>query len=160
MDAETHNKYLAYCHLGYAALQLLMLIVMGLGLVSFILMSQSHRHGPGPPPAFFAIIFLFVLAFQTLMCLPSALAGYGLLKKKSWARTVGLVAGIVAAMSFPIGTAVCVYSCWFLFGETGRTFYGEERPVAHLNAPGQRVSTGAPHQEPVWTPPEPPNWRD
>src|SRR5271169_5708810 len=41
-------------------------------------------------------------------------AGWGLLQREEWARTVALVVGFIALLSIPIGTALGVYTLWVL----------------------------------------------
>ena len=70
-------------------------------------------------------------------------------------------------MSFPFGTALCVYTLWFLFGE-GKNFYetlgagGTGRgalPNASTFGWEAQGSTRARQYE-YTPPPQPPNWRD
>jgi hypothetical protein len=58
------------------------------------------------------------------MTVPSVVAGYALLKRRRWAKVAGIVAGVTAATSFPVGTAVAVYTFWFLFSDVGKQLYG------------------------------------
>jgi len=41
-------------------------------------------------------------------------AGWGLLQRESWARTVALVVGFITLLSIPVGTALGVYTLWVL----------------------------------------------
>ena len=165
MTPEEHNKNLGWAHLAHGGFQLLMM----LAIFTFFFLLIPLPGGPGgngPPLPFFLIVAVFILFFQLLFILPAFLAGYGLLKRKPWAKTMGIIAGVLAAMNFPIGTAVCVYSMWFLVGEGGQGLYDKAgaRPRASLG--------GAPPPPPDWTssrktsereyvpPAQPPNWRD
>jgi hypothetical protein len=40
--------------------------------------------------------------------------GWGLLQREEWARTVALIAGFVALLRIPLGTALGVYTLWVL----------------------------------------------
>ena len=44
--------------------------------------------------------------------LPSIIAGFGLLRRRSWARPLIIVMSIIHLFSFPFGTALAVYSLW------------------------------------------------
>ena len=57
-----------------------------------------------------AIIFVIVAVFAALYLA----AGYGLLKREPWARVLGMIAGALGLLSFPIGTAIGVYALWAL----------------------------------------------
>jgi hypothetical protein len=49
-------------------------------------------------------IFLFILA------IPKIIAGIGLMKKKEWGRILTLVVAFLSILSFPLGTALAIYS--------------------------------------------------
>jgi hypothetical protein len=162
VDAEKHNKYLAYAHFGYAGFQLLWSLVV-VGLMMVIMSAAPDQHGP--PPAFFAMVFAVMVVVQLFFTLPSVVAGYALLKRKSWARIAAIIAGATAGMSVPLGTAVCVYTFVFLFSDAGKQLYDADtnramRPVASLfGPPEEREAPRA--ADYAYTPPsEPPNWRD
>ncbi len=53
-------------------------------------------------------IFLFILA------IPGFIGGIGLFKYKEWARILILIVSALKLLSFPIGTAIGVYSIWVL----------------------------------------------
>jgi hypothetical protein len=54
--------------------------------------------------------------FTVIIAVPQLIAGYGLLKRKKWARKAGIVASALAALGFPLGTALSIYSFWFYSG--------------------------------------------
>lgn len=60
------------------------------------------------------VVVLFVSGVFFAIGIPSLIAGIGLLKNKSWARILGIVLAILAATSFPVGTAAGVYTLWVL----------------------------------------------
>jgi hypothetical protein len=169
MTPEEHNKTLGILHLVYGGLQGLITLAM-VGFFIFILEMMSRSPGGGGDSeagfffGFMTIIMLFMFAFT----IPSFVAGYGLLKRKSWAKLWGMIAGVVAGMSFPLGTELCVYSIWFLVSDAGRELYGENaqpaRREALYGAPqpagwaGQYASRERDHD--YSRPPQPPNWRD
>jgi hypothetical protein len=47
-----------------------------------------------------------------IFALPKIIAGIGLLNQKPWAITMALIFGCLSVFSFPIGTALCVYTIW------------------------------------------------
>ena len=168
MTPEEHNKYLGYSHLGYAAMHLLMMLAMSVFFFIFIMLMAANDPNGGPPAVLFAVILCFVLIFQILFTLPSAIAGFGLLKQKQWAKTWSLIAGVMSAMSFPVGTAVCIYTFWFLLGEAGKDFYtrpteeGRTRTAfLHEAASSTDASGNWQKRSREYVPPkEMPNWRD
>jgi hypothetical protein len=123
------------------------------------------------PAAMMLIFFAFMLIYSLVFTLPSFIAGYAMLKRKSWARTASIVAAVLETMSFPVGTAVAIYSFWFMFSDAGKSLYDKnntrthERPFALNDAPpppaadwNAQTSYGREHQ---YTPPaQPPDWRN
>ncbi|HEV2859440.1 MAG TPA: hypothetical protein VGX48_00380 [Pyrinomonadaceae bacterium] len=163
MTNQEHNKYVGLALLAYGGLQLLMTLVMTLFLFFFF---SAMPGGPGdaPPPAFFVIVIGFMFAFQLFFTAPSLIAAYAVLKRKSWARVAAIVAGIMASISFPLGTAVAVYALWFMMGEGWKEIYdpASARPRGSLPygreyAPWQE-QTRRPEREHA-PPPTPPDWR-
>jgi hypothetical protein len=125
---QEHNKYVGIAHLIYAAFHLLMMLAsfIFMGVMFGTMFGRAETGFAPPPPAFLGLIFVFVAVFNVLTTIPSLLAGYALLKRKSWAKVAGIVGAVVAAMSFPIGTAVAVYTFWFLFSEPGKLLYDKK----------------------------------
>lgn len=158
MTPEQHNKYLGFTHLAYAALHSLMSLVIGVAML--VIFSTMPRRGDQPPPGFFIAMASFLLVFSIGWSIPSMIAAYALLKKKRWAKVAGIVAGAFAATQMPLGTAVCVYTFWFLFSPPGRVLY--DQPAKSLQ-PGQQELAGINVEkqgESRYVPPEtPPDWR-
>ena len=69
------------------------------------------------------IIFLFVLS------IPGLIGGIGLLKFREWARILILIISALKLLSFPIGTAVGIYSIWALV---------QKETTELFNAPGEQ----------------------
>ena len=116
---------------------------------------------PGGPPAGVMIFFgLFILVLYGLMTAPSFVAAYGLLKKRRWARTAAIIGAVTAAGNFPIGTAVCVYTFWFLFSEPGKAIFEKSN---YQLPPSNQVWASDMYrrreQSEYIPPPTPPDWR-
>ena len=160
MTPEQHNKYLGAAHLIHGGLFLLMVIgILGMMTAMFFFTPSGPGNAP-PPAAFIGVMWVFMGAFYGLMLLPSFIAGYALLKRKRWAKVAAIIGGVTAAMSFPIGTAVCAYTFWFLFSEPGKFLY--DRPQAALPPQSLNWQAAASHsqREPQYVPPTtPPDWR-
>jgi hypothetical protein len=129
---EDHNKALGIAHIAYGALHLLVITVM---LVAFgAMIAAMAQEAKDFPALIFGLVlglmFLIYLAFT----LPSFVAGYALLKRRSWAKTASIIAAIIESMGFPIGTALCVYTLWFSFGDAGKSLYDNS-----YNNPAQRI---------------------
>ena len=166
MTSEEHNKFIGIGFLVHGGLQVLMLLFMGLFFGLFILSIATRPGEPEMPAFFFGLIFAFVFLFQLVFTLPSLIAGYAILKKKTWARTASIVAAVLAAMNVPIGTALAVYSFWYFIGEYWKPAYGIQPRQFTYGLP-QREDI-YPSADPVRTssneyvnPPykDPPDWR-
>ena len=140
MTPLEHNKYLGMAHLAYAGFQLLMTAVMMVFMSVMVsqIFDQARRMGDDRAPAFMPVILVFAGGLQLVLSIPPIVAGYAFLKRRGWAKVAGIAGGIVAAMSFPIGTALAVYTFWFLLSDAGKQVY--EKAAAQ-------------------SPPAPPNWQ-
>lgn len=170
MTAEEHNRTLGIFHLIYGGLYALTFIGVGILFAFLATLPRSHRGGGDPfDDGVFFIIMMSMMFFWILFTIPSFIAGYGLLKRKKWAKIWSIISGVLAGMSFPLGTALCVYNFWFLFSEQGKALY--DMPQQRYNPDRPGALYGAP-QPSGWTtherereytyapPPQPPNWRD
>jgi uncharacterized membrane protein (DUF2068 family) len=76
---------------------------------------------PGAWLSVFAVAVTAVYMVGALLFTVPALAGgYGMWKRRRWARKFVLVSAVVAALNVPFGTALAVYTFWFLFVDEGR----------------------------------------
>jgi len=158
MTPEQHNRYLGLSHLAFGGLfGLAMLAFIGFFTVIF-----ATSSGPGQGDLIFIVFAgLFMTVFYGIFMIPSFVAGYALLKRKSWARTAAIIGGVMAAMSFPVGTAVCVYTFWFLFSEPGKSLY-DKQPALPPPPPSWSAAIPArgPSEQRGYVPPvTPPDWR-
>jgi hypothetical protein len=159
LTPEQHNKFLAWSHIGYAGFMMLMMAAV----MVFIWAVLSFDPNP-PPPIFLFFISLFILLINGAMILPSFVAGYGLLKRKTWAKTWAIVSAVLSAAQFPIGTAVCIYTFCFLFSDKGRAIL---EPRNYALPPGQQMwanqnldyNAQRQREGQYNPPPTPPDWR-
>jgi hypothetical protein len=52
--------------------------------------------------------------FLVFISIPGLIAGFGLYRRKEWARILTLVISVIALFNFPFGTAIGIYSIWTL----------------------------------------------
>jgi hypothetical protein len=166
MTPEDHNKALGICHLAYGGLSALMV----LGVLLFFGAIMFALPGGEAPVGIFMLVLTFILLWSFILTLPSFIAGYAILKRKSWAKTASIIAAVLETMSFPLGTAVAIYSFWFMFSDAGRVMYDKnftspQRPYALRDTPPQPPSASGwdarARQEREYVPPtQPPDWRN
>jgi hypothetical protein len=67
------------------------------------------------------------LAFFFLVTsIPEIIGGFGLLKHKSWARTLVIIIACVDLIFIPIGTALGIYALWVLLNEETTQLFSEK----------------------------------
>ena len=175
MTPQDHNKVIGIMHLIWGSFNALMMVIIA--LVIFPVMGLAFADPNAPPglAAFFGFFGFLILFLGLLFGLPPILAGYAMLRRKSWARVMGIIAACFTALSFPFGTALCVYTMWFLFGpgehfhRAGGQMAGEQEWRGSLgDAGGGYVSTydweaqrarQSSRQRDYVPPPQPPDWR-
>jgi hypothetical protein len=64
--------------------------------------------------------------FLLLFGIPTALAGWGLLKRAYWARVLAMVLAILGLFLFPIGTIIGAYVLWVLTTAGASTYFGDD----------------------------------
>ena len=124
----------------------------------------SQPGAAGPPMLITLIMLLFMTVMLSAFTLPSFVAGYGLLKRKKWAKVWAIIAAVLAGGQFPMGTAVTVYTFWFLFSEPGKQMFERNNyalPPGRQTWANEQWDYDAQRQrEGQYTPPAPPpDWR-
>jgi DMSO/TMAO reductase YedYZ heme-binding membrane subunit len=158
MTPEDHNRYLGIAHVAYGVLHILIMLLIG--LVVFVMMTLNTGRRDAPPAAFMTVVILFVVGINVLLAIPSFVAGYAFLKRKRWARIAGIVAAVLSVLRIPFGTAVSVYTFWFLFSAPGRILYDNMAqalpPAPPLDWNEVELRSG---KETYAPPATPPDWR-
>ncbi len=105
----------AYLHIGWGALILLVAIIAAVAILgggwitgdeSIIVITTS--------------VGIAVAVLLVILSLPSIIGGIGLLKRKPWSRILIIVLSILHLFSFPIGTAIGIFSLYVLFQDQAR----------------------------------------
>jgi cytochrome b561 len=137
MTSEQHNRYIAYSFFAYAGIQVLSLLFIVVVWLMVFLKPSPQPGEPEMPSEFIAIMLVFMSVFFLLFTVPALIAGWAMIKQKSWARTAGMVGAIFSAMSAPVGTAACVYSLWFWTSDRWKEVYDDaserDRSMLGLN---------------------------
>jgi hypothetical protein len=64
-----------------------------------------------------------LVGFLVVWSLPGLIVGFGLVRRRPWARIGGIVVAVLALIVIPFGTVFGVYALWVLFSpETERMF--------------------------------------
>jgi hypothetical protein len=108
-----HIQILAVLWLASSALNLIG------GVIMFVLGGTlfGRMRGVEIPFAFSSFLhgLFFALGILVLLkALAGFAAGWGLLERQPWARTLTLVLGFVSLLNLPLGTALGIYTIWVL----------------------------------------------
>src|SRR5690348_13783232 len=120
MQGGISRRVAEHCHLlGILMIVYSVLIVIAGFAVLFVSrfviahIFELPHNGPPPPPFVMAMIGPFMSCIGWLLCakgVAGVVAGGGLLSHAPWARTLALVVGFLSLLSFPIGTAIGIYT--------------------------------------------------
>jgi hypothetical protein len=94
---------------------------MAVMMVAQIMFGHVFGHilhtADGPPPEVTVWLRPVISIIGWLILAKAAagfLAGWGLLQREAWARTLALVVGFITLLSVPVGTALGIYTLWVL----------------------------------------------
>jgi len=111
---ESHRRVLGILYIVTGVLQLIGLLLLRVLISSFIPF-LSDQAGEDARWVFdWLVPFITTIATVIIMIIsiPSVIGGAALLYEKSWALTLLLIIGCFKLFSFPIGTAIGVYTIW------------------------------------------------
>jgi hypothetical protein len=109
---QQHITILGWLYLIFGALGLLggLFVLLGAGIAGVAAGAQGEA-GAG---LLAGGIMLFVAILVAVLSVPNLIAGWGLLKRKSWSRILAIVLGVISLISIPIGTLLGIYTIWAL----------------------------------------------
>ncbi len=121
MTAEEHNKTLATLHFIYGAMHGLTLL--GLLLLVFVFVTASPAASSISAFWLAVSVVVFVVLLFAVGLLP-LLVGYGLTKRRRWAKPLGICLAVSSLINIPIGTALGIYTFKFFRSAGGIKLYG------------------------------------
>lgn len=128
MTAEEHNKTLATLHFIYGGMHGLTLL--GLLLLVFVFMMGAPAANSISTFWIAVSVVVFVVLLFTVGLLP-LLVGYGLRKRRRWAKPLAICLAVVSLINIPIGTALGIYAIKFFRSEGGVRLYGGSEATAN-----------------------------
>jgi len=118
---NTHVKVVGWLWIANGALSVLMLLI-GLLVINWPGVIPNARDS--------FLASSGVLCFFLPGVIAYILAGFGLIKYKSWARILAIILAILNLILFPIGTALGIYTLVIMFNDEAEAlFRGESSPV-------------------------------
>lgn len=121
MTAEEHNKTLATLHFIYGAMHGLTLL--GLLLLVFVFMMASPAANLISTFWITISVAVFLILLFAVGLLP-LLVGYALMKRRRWAKPLGVCLAAISLINIPIGTALGIYTLRFFRSEGAIKLYG------------------------------------
>ena len=95
------------------------LLLTGIGIAS----------GDREATAILGIVGTAVGLLLIALSIPGLIAGAGLLARKSWARILAIVVGILGLINVPIGTAIGVYALFVLMQDAAAEYFAPQAPA-------------------------------
>ncbi|MBY0432614.1 MAG: hypothetical protein K2U26_00730 [Cyclobacteriaceae bacterium] len=111
---DVHKRVLGILFIVSGAVQILVYVLLSVffSLLFGFLFEHGHLDDQWVLIWLVPLLRTIGIILVILFAIPSILAGWGLLTYKSWALTLALVLGCFKLFSFPIGTALGVYTIW------------------------------------------------
>ncbi|MEZ4736401.1 MAG: hypothetical protein R3E79_55655 [Caldilineaceae bacterium] len=133
-----HIKILAWLHIvGHV-----IFLVIG-GFLFTLLTGIGAVSGDAEALAILTVVGTSLAVLLALLAIPGIVAGYGLLKHRSWGRYLAIVVGIFNLINFPIGTVIGAYTLIILLQTSAEAYFSDT--VADT-APQSPVTTTGHHQ--------------
>jgi len=108
---DSHKRILAVIYIAWGVFDIFLLFVIG-----FVVFNIVPYYVGGYEERIIEAIVSFVFICVTLIIIiPSIVGGIGLLYNKQWAFILLVIEGCLSLLSFPIGTALGVYTLWVYF---------------------------------------------
>lgn len=117
MTPRDHSKTIAIAY-SIIGVPLALLI-----LASPLIIAKNVDEFPSPRRNEQILIATVVFCIVFLLALLLLSTAYGLFKRKSWSRTTSLIISILIIWWFPLGTALGVYTWWFMHSTGGKELF-------------------------------------
>jgi membrane-associated PAP2 superfamily phosphatase len=116
---EQHIKMLGVLWIAYAVFH-----AIG-GMVLLIVSNTIFGRGDyaGEHSAFLHHLLHAIGMLLLVKAVVCVVAGFGLLERQSWGRTLSLIMAFIALINVPFGTAMGIYTLWVLMSPQGEVEY-------------------------------------
>jgi hypothetical protein len=118
-----HVRILAWCFIVYSSI----IVLVGVTIAGIVLFGGAIS-GDRDAMLITGAVGAGIACLLIIVSLPGMVAGIGLLKMRGWARIVAIIVGVLHILSFPLGTALGIYTLWVLLNaETEAMFRGQQQ---------------------------------
>jgi len=119
-NIDQHVKILGWLHIAMNAFFILIAAI-----VFVVLMIVAPLSGDPDAAIILPIVAVSVSGFMVLFGGLGIVIGWGLLKRKSWARILAIISGFLNLLNFPLGTIMGVYAIWVLLQDGASDYFAE-----------------------------------
>ena len=109
---ERHLTFVAAINIAFGFLGIFIALVLFFVLIGAGIISQDPE-----AMKITSIVAVALACFLILTSIPEIIGGFGLLKRRPWARVLVLIIAVLDLMFIPIGTLIGVYALWVLLNE-------------------------------------------
>ena len=111
---ENHKKILGILYVASGSLTMIFIfgLTMFLSTIFSIAIHEADPHDAAIIELVGRLLQFLPAVIIILFSVPSIIAGIGLLYKQPWAMILALILGCFKLFSFPIGTALGIYTIW------------------------------------------------
>jgi len=120
---ENHVKAVGIIHIAFSVFGILIAVVLFTVLNIVAKMPDVDEEAM----RVLQIVGMVVPWFMIVVSLPGIVGGIGLLKQQGWARILILIKAFLDLVSFPIGTAIGIYSIWVLFDKRTEKIFAKSK---------------------------------
>ena len=120
---DTHIKVVGLINIVFGILGL-----MAAGIVFIAVAGGGLLSGDEEAILITSIVATSVSSVIAIFSIPEIIAGWGILKMKSWGRILGIVISVLDLLAFPIGTAFGIYGLWVLLNEETERIFKQHQP--------------------------------
>lgn len=113
-----HAKIVGWLHIAMSVLGVL------IGVFVFIILTTVGVVADDPEAmSILTIVAFFTAGLMLIFALPGFIAGYGVLKRKSWGRILAIILGVFHLVNIPLGTVLGIYTLWALMQEGAMDYF-------------------------------------
>ncbi|HEY0159545.1 MAG TPA: hypothetical protein VGF28_19820 [Thermoanaerobaculia bacterium] len=120
---EQHIKILSVLFVLFGILGVVVAVAIGIfgaSAVGTILLSDTSEEARAASAMIGGCVTIIAILFAALS-IPSIIAGWGLSQRKSWARILTIILGVLALPHMPVGTALGIYAVIVMFNDETKT---------------------------------------
>ena len=97
--------------------------LMTAAVVFIVLIGGGLLSGDSEPLFITSTVGTIIAFFLTIVSIPGLICGFGLLKKSTWSRILGIVLGFILLIHIPLGTCLGIYTLWALMNKDAEALF-------------------------------------